>query len=226
MESMPKIKRELLKINYMPALFYVLGALLGEGCIYYWRKNESHLINLSGDENFTQKYAEKISKCFNWKIKKHINRNQNLWFVNFYNQELYYLFKDIRKDLNILLNLLKEGNYKKNCLQFVEGFFDAEGCVKVIKEKVRKTPKICLDICNTTYWILELIKNILKDELGIEARYSIQKANCVKNKQIAYHLRIYKKEFIRIFFENINTIKLKDKKINYVNNWLNNGKGS
>ena len=40
----------------------------------------------------------------------------------------------------------------------------------------------------------------------------------------AYHLRIYKKEFIRRFFENINTTKLKEEKISYVDNWLSNGK--
>ena len=37
-------------------------------------------------------------------------------------------------------------------------------------------------------------------------------------------LRIYKKEFVRKFLENIDTIKLKKEKIIYVQNWLNNGK--
>ena len=43
-------------------------------------------------------------------------------------------------------------------------------------------------------------------------------------KKLAYHLRIYKKEFVRKFFENINTTKLKEEKMIYVENWLNNGK--
>jgi hypothetical protein len=37
-----------------------------------------------------------------------------------------------------------------NALQLIEGFFDAEGCVKVIKEKVRKTPKVNLDFLTPT----------------------------------------------------------------------------
>ena len=106
---------------------------------------------------------------------------------------------------------------------FVEAFFDAEGCVKIIKEKIRKTPKICLDTTNTNLKLLDLIRRLLKEHLGIEARYSIQKADGIKNKQIAYHLRIYKKEFVKKFFENISTTKLKEEKVLYVKNWLNNG---
>jgi len=116
---------------------------------------------------------------------------------------------------------------KKSALLFVEGFFDAEGCVKIIKEKVRKTPKICLDITNTDFRILEVVKKLLQEHLGIEARYSIQKPEIGKDgslRKVAYHLRIYKKEFVKIFFENISTTKLKEEKVIYVKNWLNNGK--
>ena len=35
-----------------------------------------------------------------------------------------------------------------------------------------------------------------------------------------YHLRIYKKEFVKRFFDNINTTKLKEEKIIYLENWL------
>jgi hypothetical protein len=113
---------------------------------------------------------------------------------------------------------------KKSRLRFVEGFFDAEGCVKIIKEPVRITPKICLDICNTNKIFLDAIQKILHEDLKIEARYSIQNPNPNwkgKNKQLAYHLRIYKKEFVHTFFDNISTTKLKEEKRIYVNNWLN-----
>ena len=156
--------------------------------------------------------------------KNYINRNSNVWFVNIGNLQLYFLFQQIRRDLKVLHNLLTKEDYYKNSLELIEGFFDAEGCVKIIKEEVRKTPKICLDICSTNFEILELIRKLLKEQLIIEARYSIQKADGIKNKKVAYHLRIYKKEFVRRFFENISTIKLKKEKITYVKNWLNNGK--
>jgi hypothetical protein len=71
--------------------------------------------------------------------------------------------------------------------------------------------------------ILDLIKRLLKDNLEIEARYSLQKPFMGKDgyrRQRLYHLRIYKKEYVKIFFENISTTKLKEEKISYVENWL------
>ena len=35
-----------------------------------------------------------------------------------------------------------------------------------------------------------------------------------------YHLRIYKKDFVKTFFENMSTTKLKEEKMIYVENWL------
>ena len=199
-------------------LFYVLGALLGDGCIYNW-KTTNHYIILVGDSGFTAKYADRITECIGTKTKHYINRSNNTWFVRSNNFKLYSLFKKVREDLIYLEYLIKD-NEKQSSISFIEGFFDAEGCVKIIKEKVRKTPKICLDITNTNFEVLDLIRRLLKEHLGIEAKYSIQKADGVKNKQIAYHLRIYKKEFVRKFFENINTTKLKEEKVSYVENWL------
>ena len=111
-------------------------------------------------------------------------------------------------------------------LYFVEGFFDAEGCVKIIREKVRKTPKICLDITNTDFQLLEIVKKVLKENLDIDSNYSSQEAFLHKDgfpRKKVYHLRIYRKEYIRKFFENISTTKLKDEKVPYVEKWLNNG---
>ena len=115
---------------------------------------------------------------------------------------------------------------KRHAVEFIEGFFDAEGCVKIIKEKIRKTPKICLDITNTNKDYLDVIRLLLSEFLGVETEYSIQKPIYKKNKKTAYHLRIYRKEYIRTFFDNISTTKLKDEKIKYVEKWLNNGRGS
>ncbi len=212
------------ELTHNPQLFYVLGALFGDGCAYYWKKLGRHLINLVGDKEFTAKYAKAISECTNSQPKSYLNTKRNFWYVNMCNTELYFLFKEVKGDLSKLQIMLEKGNCRINSLKFIEGFFDAEGCVKIIKEKVRKTPKICLDITNTNKEILDIIQKLLQKELSIEAKYSIQKADGIKNKQVAYHLRIYKKEFVKIFFENVNTTKLKEEKVAYVQNWLNNGK--
>ena len=212
-------------------LSYILGALLGDGCIYHWKKNNSYLVHILGEDEFTQKYAQKLSICIDKKINNHFYKSKYLklgckvWFVSINHEKLFFLFKSIREDLTIVLNLMKKDRFRENALQFIEGFFDAEGCVKIIKEPVRIIPKICLDICCTNFEVLELIRKLLLEHLGIEARYSIQKAYTSKDghpRKTSYHLRIYRKEYIRKFLDNINTTKLKLEKINYVKNWLNN----
>ncbi|MEK6842094.1 MAG: LAGLIDADG family homing endonuclease [Nanoarchaeota archaeon] len=204
-------------------LFYVLGALLGDGCAYHWKKGNTKSLILIGDERLTKKYTEKLSKCSTNNVKNYIDRNKNIWFVRVGNITLYNLFKEIRLDLKKLESLIEKGNYKDNSIEFIEGFFDAEGCVKIIREKVRKTPKICLDIANTNLEILNLIENLIRINLGINSKISKQ-IDKRKNRKIMYHLRIYKKEDIGKFLKNIKTTKLKPEKIAYVDNWLNNGR--
>lgn len=218
-------------LEYKKELFYVLGALLGDGCIYYWKKKGHYLINIVGEKEFIEKYANRICLCTNRKINccfyksKYLSLGCKVWFVNMNCKELYLLVKNIKEDLDNLLFLMNKGDIKENSLQFIEGFFDAEGCIKIIKEPVRKIPKICPDICCTNFEILELIRKLLMEHLNIEARYSIQKPKKTwksNNKKTVYHLRIYRKEYVRKFLDNINTIKLKLEKVQYVKNWLNN----
>ena len=62
-------------------LFYVLGALLGDGCAYHWKKGNVKTLVLIGDYNFTKKYTEKLTKCSRNKVKNYIDRSKNIWFV-------------------------------------------------------------------------------------------------------------------------------------------------
>ena len=205
-----------------PELFYVLGALLGDGCTYNWKVTQ-HRVILIGDKIFTEKYASMLINCIDIPVKAYIDRNKNIWFVNTNSHKLYTLFDRLRKNVDELESMI-ELSGRNSALLFIEGFFDAEGCVKIIREPVRKTPKICLDITNTNYGYLEFIRKLLREYLSIDARYSVQKPEIGKDgclRQVAYHLRIYKKEYVRRFFENIHTTKLKEEKKIYVYNWLN-----
>lgn len=212
-------------LNITPDLFYVLGALFGDGCIYKYRTT-NHYIILAGDYDFATKYANRLSKCIGKKNNPYIDRNKNVWIVRANNHKLFRLFRNLREDIESLSSMLKNSTTSSSML-FLEGFFDAEGCVKIIKDRYRKTPKICLDITNTNYQLLELLRNIMKEKMGIAARYSIQNAYTGKDghcRKKTYHLRVYKKAFVKIFLDNISTTKLKREKIPYVNNWFGNGK--
>ena len=77
LETMDFNKQKYNKLAICKELFYVLGALLGDGCIYKWR-NE-HQIWLIGDENFAKKYTIKLSKVLGRKVNKALaQRYRNL----------------------------------------------------------------------------------------------------------------------------------------------------
>src|SRR3989338_564636 len=63
-----------------PELFYVIGALLGDGCLYRWRVTNNYVI-LVGDFLFTEKYAKMLNICTNKRVKNYIDRHKNVWFV-------------------------------------------------------------------------------------------------------------------------------------------------
>ncbi|MGA8905587.1 MAG: LAGLIDADG family homing endonuclease [Candidatus Bathyarchaeia archaeon] len=206
------------RIAYTKELFYVIGSMLGDGCIYFWKKH--YFISLVGELEFAAKFAKKVSVCTTKRhAKAYPYRGRNVWLVSFQNAELYFLIREIREHLGVLSDLLSLGDRSVNALQLVEGFFDAEGCVKVIKERVRRTPKTCLDFCNTNIAFLKLIRETLKDALGIEGRFTSQKGREL-NRKVSYHLRIYRKDAIRKFLLHVRTIKLKPEKVQYVKNWL------
>ena len=96
--------------NLLPEQFYVLGALLGDGCAYKWRKDKYTRLILIGDEAFCKKYAKKLSLCVEKKINAFLNRSKNIWAVSFRNDETCKLFKRARKNpvyIRKFLNLRK-----------------------------------------------------------------------------------------------------------------------
>jgi hypothetical protein len=197
---------------------------LGDGYLCNWRKGGGYKVGVVGEKEFIDKYAQKLSTCSGKKIRGFFYKSHNVWLVVVGNIELFFLFRELRHDMASLKALLSEGNYRENALALVEGFFDAEGCIKIIKEPVRITPKICPDLCNTDFSYVELVRQILKELLDIDAKYSNQKAYLSKDgfpRKTSYHLRIYKKESVRKFLDNIPTIKLTPEKKTYVDTWLN-----
>ncbi|MGH9993427.1 MAG: LAGLIDADG family homing endonuclease [Nitrososphaera sp.] len=203
------------KVKTKQNLLYVLGVLLGDGYAYNWHSSYNVGI-LVKDESFAKKFAGQLSKCISRNVTAYPSRKRNLWFVKVGNYELFTLLGDFKSNLNLISDKKISSD---DALQFIEGFFDAEGCVKVIKEKARITPKICLDFTNTNRKILVAVQKLLKTSLNIESGFSVQH-DMRANRKTVYHLRIYKKDHVRIFFENIQTIKLSKEKALWLKKWL------
>jgi len=223
---MKHIEKEL---THNPELFYVLGAVLGDGYTYGWKdkKREHFRVGLDvKNKIFALKYAQKISKGMGSKINACYYANKELWFVRLDNKELYLLVTKLRFSPDLIVSLINKNDKSlSKAINFIEGFFDADGCVKIINDSARKIPKIRLDFMSTDSNRIEVIRILLERYLGIKAKYSNQDAYISKDgfpRKKAYHLRIYKKEFVKRFLKKIKTIKLYNKKIPYVEKWMNN----
>ena len=143
--------------------------------------------------------------------------SKNAWFVRIDNAELFYLFQSVRKDHSCIRSLIKEIDSEHGWIRFIEGFFDAEGCVKIIGGKERRTPKACLDFCNTDFHLLELLRQALE---GISIKSGMTAERTKPPRKTSYHLRVYSKAGIARFLSLMETTKLTERKRPLVEAWL------
>lgn len=211
--------RNLGRVLIVPELFYVLGALLGDGSIYLWR--HSYQVWLYGEQRFAERYAKALSRCLpeHRYVPFYNRRNVRVSFVKIQNAELFLLVRKSRADPSSIVGLLEEGDPRTNARAFVQGFFDAEGCVKVTKDKSRTIHKICLDITNTDLTLVETTGTMLKSWFGIETKLTCQR-DPRPNRRAVYHLRIYKKSDVRRFLALAPTIKMTPRKAWLTSRWL------
>ncbi len=195
---------------------YVLGALLGDGCAYHWGNHFQ--IWLVGEEEFTEKFARKLSSCLQRKVKHYRYGSKNAWFVRVDNAELFFLFRSVRKDHSLIGMLVEEIGPLNGWREFVEGFFDAEGCIKFIRGAERRTPKPCLDFCNTDLGLLHIIQTAMRETLGMESGISTQQTE--PSRRTTYHLRIYSRAGIARFFDIMSTTKLSEEKKLLLDAWI------
>lgn len=189
---------------------------MGDGCPYYWRGH--YTVWLVGEREFAAKFASKLSVCLGRDVKHYKYGTKNAWFVSVGNAELFFLFKAVRRDYSLVQKLVDEIGTGSEWLLFIEGLFDAEGCVKIIRGEGRPTPKVCLDFCNTNKRLIDLLHRVIRKELGIFTGISKQVAE--PPRRTSYHLRIYQKESIATFLQAVSTTKLTPEKRPVVEHWL------
>lgn len=161
---------------------------------------------------FAVKFASKLSACLGREVHYYRFGPKNAWFVRVGNAELYFLIQDIRRNPAIIRKLVHEVGSTRGWVELIEGR------VKIIREKVRRTPKVCIDFCNTDPRLLEIISEASLAGLGIRLRSSVQQV--APPRKTAYHLRIYRKDGVRKFLNMVPTTKLTNQKKPIAERWV------
>lgn len=201
-----------------PELLYVIGAVLGDG--YLFESGGHHLVGLdvrSGE--FAERFASKISRVVGVRVRAHYYAGGRIWYVRTRSDELSRVITKVRRELSMLALLVRRGTCRENALEFLAGLFDAEGCVKVVREEARLTPKLCLDITNTSKELLDLANSMMSTYLGFAGRYSLQRDD-KRHRKPVYHLRVYRRRHVRTFLDGVNTVKLTPIKKQFLHSWL------
>jgi intein-encoded DNA endonuclease-like protein len=196
----------------------VVGAVLGDG--YLFRPGNGFLVGLDvRSKEFAERFAGKQSVVLGRKVKAHFYSGNRIWFVRVRSKTLFDIIERVRISPASLTSWLHEGEFRQNFAEFLSGFFDAEGCIKVVKEKERKTAKICLDITNTSKPLLDIVNSLVAESLGFAGRLSVQDDTRGSRKP-AYHLRFYQKSHVEAVLSTINSPKLTAEKRELLRAWV------
>jgi len=137
-------------------LAYVIGAVLGDGCVYRLQKYHYLVVLKVKDLEFAEKFAECISKVLGREPPKTIPVKDGTFAVEVKSKTLYELLK---KPIDI--DRIRQ--YVEHCIDcvcsFLRGFFDSEGSIDKDGE---------IQVYNTDKSLLEYIKELLH-RLGIKA---------------------------------------------------------
>ena len=97
-------------ITKNPELFYVIGALLGDGCIYNWKITRNYVI-LVGDKKFTDKFSKFIGFCTNIKTKSYLLQSEIHQTDLF--MEKYSQFKTFLKYFDTTVPIIVFGSFAR-----------------------------------------------------------------------------------------------------------------
>ncbi len=154
---------------------YILGVLKGDGYIHADKKGHYVIALNVKSLKFAKSFRRALKKINLNPIRIFIDGRGTFW-VRAQSKDFYNWYKGL--ELNTIFDLIKG-----NEIEFIRGFYEAEGNVSYGDYTYR------LRISNTNYDILEFIKNYLIS-IGITntiKQYTNKTSNCVY-----YQLGIYK----------------------------------
>ena len=140
---------------------YILGYILGDGCIRSKHKNDNYYLNISSKDYHILLDILKVFKSPENKISKSFNKTGSYWYSI-----------DIR-DEPIIQDLLALGirprKSKEGCTlrdipityypHFIRGLFDSDGCVRLLNKSKKATLQV--SICGHSSYLLQVYTNLL-----------------------------------------------------------------
>lgn len=198
-----KYKKLILKIT--PEFAFVLGSILGDGCITLRKRNNKTMGQIelvTKDKDYATNFKESLEEWSRTKCKLIFYRN--IWHVFSYSLVVARCLKYF--DSSRLFNL-----NDKIKSSFLRGIFDAEGSVDVNSKKII--------FANTSKNIIKLVENILESfNIKFQVYDRCSKVRFIEGRKLLpssyFVIQISSKEGLRLFYEKIGfSIKRKNGKL-------------
>ena len=197
-------------------LAYLLGVVLGDGCLSVNKKKYKYVVVLSAkDRDFVESFQKALSKIVGRIPKIYFDRKRGSWFCSIHNKILFnYLYRSFKEHSELI---------EKYPEAFLKGIFDSEGSVNKRKSS-KNSYRWTLAIDNTDIELLNLCKDLLDKHFGIFSCIGLQskKGSIVKfgdretkrNKDV-FRLTIGRKEDVKKFAEHIGCSIERKRKVLY-----------
>jgi len=199
-----------LKLNVTPEFAFILGSILGDGCITI-RKRDNRTMGqielVTKDKDYAINFRDSLEEWSQTKCKLIFYRN--VWHVWSYSLSIARCLRDFNPT-----NLLSLDDRIKS--SFLRGIFDAEGSVDVQSKKII--------FANKSAKIINLVNNIL-ESLKIEPKVYVRnsKIRFIDNRKLLpssyFVIQIGSKEKLKLFYESIGfSIKRKQERLKVLMN--------
>ena len=194
-------------------LAYIIGVVLGDGSIFVssGRGKKQYAIKLSArDKDFVEAFAKALEKVCRRKrpLPIRLLRRHGYWETHIYSKRLYEFLNQPLEKLEHVIKAYPE--------DFLRGFFDSEGSVKlnITRRKRKKHVYVMITCANTNYKLLQFIADVLK-YVGIKITgiYTAGRRKSERHKQ-CYTLVIARSSEVKKFAIKIGfTIKRKRRRL-------------
>jgi len=184
-------------------LAYVIGVLLGDGCIVREHHNDYDIILRVKDYEFAEEFSRNMAKILNKKFKKprRWSGRPSLWIIYYHSKAFHTWFR--KQTLDTLKPYME---YDEDTVKyFLRGIYDSEGCNYRCKRII---------LYNSDLKLLNYVRYLLKKYFGIMIRgpYLHVRAGSIhmrrdgeeiRTKNNNYYIGIYRMRNIQVFLSEI-----------------------